>query len=232
MISPAACARWLSAAAAVVAAACASQQSYKTERLPDGTIRLECRSPLQSCLANADVLCKNAAYDVLRARDQRDKYGGELGSGQVEVRTSEAVIRCGVSEEPLISLSPGSPPPPAKPRPLPPPAPPKNVCVPGTTQACVGPGGCSGGQSCLPNGSGFGPCDCGPLGLPPAAPAGSSPPSASAAPSAAPPPSAGPAPGGIATPPAAPPTIPSAKQPRKPGPAPAQEATPLVEPRP
>jgi hypothetical protein len=35
------------------------------------------------------------------------------------------------------------------------------ACVPGATQACVGPAACSGGQSCLPDGSGFGACDCG-----------------------------------------------------------------------
>jgi len=35
------------------------------------------------------------------------------------------------------------------------------TCVPGATQACVGPAACSGGQSCLPDGSGFGACDCG-----------------------------------------------------------------------
>ena len=36
------------------------------------------------------------------------------------------------------------------------------ACVPGSTQACVGPGGCSGGQVCRPDGTGFGACDCGP----------------------------------------------------------------------
>ncbi|GMV16932.1 MAG: hypothetical protein AMXMBFR56_51560 [Polyangiaceae bacterium] len=35
------------------------------------------------------------------------------------------------------------------------------ACVPGATQECVGPGGCRGGQSCVPAGSGFSPCDCG-----------------------------------------------------------------------
>lgn len=35
------------------------------------------------------------------------------------------------------------------------------ACVAGSTQACVGPGGCAGGQACLPDGSGFGECDCG-----------------------------------------------------------------------
>jgi len=34
-------------------------------------------------------------------------------------------------------------------------------CTPGETQACVGPGSCEGGQYCLTDGSGWGPCDCG-----------------------------------------------------------------------
>jgi hypothetical protein len=35
-------------------------------------------------------------------------------------------------------------------------------CTPGSTQACVGPGGCKGGQACVADGSGYSPCDCGP----------------------------------------------------------------------
>lgn len=35
------------------------------------------------------------------------------------------------------------------------------VCTPGSTQACVGAAACNGGQACLPDGSGFAPCDCG-----------------------------------------------------------------------
>lgn len=38
---------------------------------------------------------------------------------------------------------------------------PKLACVPGSTQTCVGPGACSGGQACLADGSGYAPCDCG-----------------------------------------------------------------------
>src|SRR5260370_7170510 len=37
-------------------------------------------------------------------------------------------------------------------------------CVPGSTQACFGPGACRGGQQCLPDRSGWGPCDCGAAG--------------------------------------------------------------------
>lgn len=35
------------------------------------------------------------------------------------------------------------------------------VCTPGTSVACVGAGGCAGGQVCNAEGSGFGACDCG-----------------------------------------------------------------------
>lgn len=38
----------------------------------------------------------------------------------------------------------------------------EQICVPGTTQECYGPGACKGGQSCLDDGSGFSDCDCGP----------------------------------------------------------------------
>ncbi|HEV8247985.1 MAG TPA: hypothetical protein VGP93_19555, partial [Polyangiaceae bacterium] len=38
---------------------------------------------------------------------------------------------------------------------------PPQVCVPGATQECIGAGACKGGQSCLPDGSGFTDCDCG-----------------------------------------------------------------------
>jgi hypothetical protein len=36
-----------------------------------------------------------------------------------------------------------------------------NLCEPGESRACVGPGGCQGGQVCRPNGSGWAACDCG-----------------------------------------------------------------------
>lgn len=36
------------------------------------------------------------------------------------------------------------------------------VCAPGRSLECSGPGGCLGGQICLPSGEGFGPCVCAP----------------------------------------------------------------------
>lgn len=44
----------------------------------------------------------------------------------------------------------------------PPPPPPIPHCVPGESRACVGPGGCSGGQACAADGKHYEPCDCGP----------------------------------------------------------------------
>ena len=41
------------------------------------------------------------------------------------------------------------------------PPPKAKACVPGATQACLGPGACKGAQACRDDGSGYGPCDCG-----------------------------------------------------------------------
>jgi hypothetical protein len=41
------------------------------------------------------------------------------------------------------------------------PAPAVRVCVPGATQACLGPGACPGAQACREDASAFLPCDCG-----------------------------------------------------------------------
>ena len=60
-----------------------------------------------------------------------------------------------VAAEPVATTSAQVP----APAPPPPPAPP--VCVPGATQACLGPGACSGAQACRDDASGFQPCDCG-----------------------------------------------------------------------
>lgn len=38
---------------------------------------------------------------------------------------------------------------------------PKQVCVPGKSEACIGPGACTGGQSCNADGLGYSACDCG-----------------------------------------------------------------------
>lgn len=176
------------AAAALLAIACGGgvAGTVRTQRLDASTFELECQGPLANCLVEADTLCRGAPYTVLTAQDRRDLYGPSDGPSQVEVRSSTATLRCetrgrvpdgsaspGV-EKPLPpsrdaateSPAPSGASPPAGAPPVEPPAPAPSaaapLCVPGSTQQCVGPGACSGGQACLPDGSGFGPCDCGP----------------------------------------------------------------------
>jgi hypothetical protein len=158
----------LLAALALFAAGCAP--SFTVDHEAGGAVRLRCRVPLAECLSNADWVCGHRRYVVLRAVDDHDRPSGGVNEG---VRTSEALLRCGppswppgfepMSMAPQVCLpadasaAPASRAPAAAP-PQPPPAP---ACVRGSTQHCVGPAGCSGGQACLADGSGWSPCDCG-----------------------------------------------------------------------
>jgi hypothetical protein len=135
----------------------------------DGSYHLACRGPLTECLQRADRICRDKGYAVESARDTRERLGHESGESQIEIRKSEAVIYCGSSvppaERPMIELKRETP---ISEAPVAPPAtsaapatPPARACVPGSTQACVGPGGCSGGQACTEDGSRYEPCNCG-----------------------------------------------------------------------
>jgi hypothetical protein len=147
----------LLAALGFVAAGCASGR-LKVEHHSDGAVRLSCRVSLSECLAYADWVCEHRHYIVLRAVDEYDRPSGGLNGG---VRTSEALLRCGPQVWP-IGFEPMGTSAPVCPAPAPAAAPLSPVrCLPGSTQACVGPGGASGGQSCLADGSGYGPCDIG-----------------------------------------------------------------------
>jgi hypothetical protein len=163
----------LLATLALFVAGCATFATASTHRLPDGAYELVCTTSLPRCLDHADDVCQGAGYDVVRAKDQRD-YRGPGGIGEAETRTSSAVVRCGSrGGAPLLGGSKPTPaesaPPPTPPAPSPAPRP-AAVCVPGATQECVGAGACRGGQSCLPDGSGYSACVCAPPAeAPPAA---------------------------------------------------------------
>lgn len=154
---------------AAVALSCAMTQQAKSEKRPDGTYKLTCEMSLPRCLVSAEEICQGTRYVVIRAADHHDYIGPQISTGDSQVRRSEAVIRCGPRGRPLwgSDADPMAAPEPASgadagvisaaggaagtPR----------VCVPGATQACTGRAACAGGQSCLPDGSGFSPCDCG-----------------------------------------------------------------------
>jgi len=140
-------------------------------RQPDGSWHLECGSSLDTCVTRANDLCGNRGFVVLGGVSRRKLYGAELGQSQVEVREAQLDIACadrrGELPKVLTSNSaltlpprPAETAPPAEPAPAAP-AKPLTACTPGSTQRCIGPGACAGGQACLADGAGFAPCDCG-----------------------------------------------------------------------
>lgn len=138
------------------------------KRLEDGTWHIRCGESMSRCTNRAEVLCGDRGYHVLGGGTQGAVLGGPSGY-QTRVESSELLVRCGMApagEEQPVEASPekGTDPAPAR-------AP---LCIPGSTQACVGPAGCSGGQACLPDGSGYAACDCG--SAQPAPPASAAPP--------------------------------------------------------
>lgn len=154
----------------VVAVGC-SQRPFVRERLPDGSYSFKCEEPLPACLSRVDEVCQGGPYEVAGAWDQPNTTGVE--ENRIESRKSLAIVRCLRKGDdpgrrfakPLVTpidVQPASQSSTAPSAAVPPPAPaPVRACVPGATQACVGVGACSGGQACLPDGSGFGTCDCG-----------------------------------------------------------------------
>ena len=157
--------------------ACSRSAPVVRERLPDGSFSFKCDGPLSFCLSHVDEVCKGGPYTVEIGWEQPSTRG--VDETRVETHRSQAIVRClrrgenprnryaGPVTNPVIEgeargaqLPPAegpaavaSPPPVAKPA--------ARSCVPGSTQACVGAAACPGGQACLPDGSGFGPCDCG-----------------------------------------------------------------------
>jgi hypothetical protein len=119
--------------------------SIKTQRLPDGTLKVICKSSLEQCKRSASEVCGRSGHRVVAGTSENKLFG--TPGNQVSVGQSEVIIACG-------DLA-------ARPAKAPPPATSTRVCTPGSTLRCYGPAACIGGQACLPDGSGFGACDCG-----------------------------------------------------------------------
>jgi hypothetical protein len=140
--------------------ACSGATKSGLREVADGTWEIECGS-LGSCAEQAERACRNRGYDIIGGYDSSVLYGHEAGESQVAVRKSQLVVVCraanGDSRVPPASASPALPPRAPAPAAS---AAAKLLCTPGATQRCVGKGACDGGQSCLPDGSGFGACEC------------------------------------------------------------------------
>lgn len=171
--------------------ACSAAQE---KRLADGSWQIRCGEAMHRCASRADLLCGDDGYEVLGGGTRGRMLGGPNGY-RARVQASELVVRCG--PDPVIAPEAEQVPEGARDE-----GAPRSEralgtetaerCMPGATQACVGPGGCSGGQACREDGGGYGPCDCGgqllraaPTRSQAPAPAGSEAPQGAAEPSAA-----------------------------------------------
>lgn len=141
--------------------ACSSRGAASLLPLEGGSYRLECKSSLSECLARAEATCDISGYRVLSAAETKQRVGVPLVES--ERSESRAIFICGGAGAELDGVA--VPEPAASPSTSAAP----NTCFPGASQACVGPGGCSGGHYCLPDGKALSACDCGPPA--PAAPA-------------------------------------------------------------
>src|SRR4051812_27409793 len=143
--------------------ACGPAQ-FQQEKLNDGSIKVTCELSMDECVRRAQDVCRNQRYRIIDGTSEtrlRDAPPFERA-----YHTSRLHLACtDDGGKALISLD--SPPAasveskPAAPR----------SCATGETRVCVGAAACKGGQACLADGSGFGPCDCGPVAPPVPAPA-------------------------------------------------------------
>lgn len=126
-------------------------------QMKNGTLRVQCPNVQSECMHEADVYCADqGGVHVLSSRETNELYGVE--GNKEGTLMSEIVFIC-ADDAPRkpIKLPPRDEP--AAPRSAPS-VPNRRICVPGSTQRCVGPGACVGGQSCLPSGAGWSPCEC------------------------------------------------------------------------
>jgi hypothetical protein len=131
------------------------------KRLADGSYAIECNTQ-KVCLDRADRQCGPTGYVIVGGEHSLKVFG--VPGNEKQVGKDELRIRCkgpplsdaaesSSSSSELGRVDAGTAPKetPAN----------QTVCRPGETQKCFGPGACAGGQSCVADGSGFSPCDCG-----------------------------------------------------------------------
>lgn len=137
---------------------CSSAQSVKQA---NGRFFITCEKGINDCISRADKTCADEGFTILNGYQKKKMLGGSSSSHRAAVFIGELSVICGEVQRDeascVVSASPVE---------VDPHAPVLNsvapkVCIPGSSQACVGAAGCQGGQYCLSDGSGFGRCDCG-----------------------------------------------------------------------
>lgn len=140
--------------------ACAAGPVEQT-RLKDGSVEVTCQLAMDECLRRVQTQCPNLRYRILSGTSEtrlRDAPPYERSYHTSRVRlicSNDGAIVAHSADEPKTETA-EAPPPKAR------------SCSVGQTRVCVGAGACQGGQTCLPDGSGFGACDCGNNAAPPA----------------------------------------------------------------
>lgn len=136
----------------------------------DEIYRISCKDDIHACRDEAARACKGG-YQVLESTGARvepprvtsapgpsstgPRYQRDKWLGQMVVACGNPAAAQGTAA--TESADPSAVPPVAV-RPTP-----ERLCIPGITQLCLGPAACRGAQACLPDGNGYGPCDCGEL---------------------------------------------------------------------
>lgn len=182
----------------VLGGASACSPRNNAQPLKDGSWEVKCEDQVDRCVREAQRVCGDEPYHVISGRKEEEIYGGQSGyQTGVEVHVIE--FRCG-SDPGVWKLERKEEQAPAAPKAAPPPK--QKLCAPGSTQRCVGPGACEGGQSCNAEGTGYSSCDCG-------TPSSEAPPANAAPPASAAPPAATAAPAGTAPPASSAPVAPA-----------------------
>jgi hypothetical protein len=140
--------RWLGLSSFVVLSACGASK-FQSQMLADGSYAFQCELAMDECVRRAQGQCKNQRFRILEGTSEtrlRDAPPFERAS-----HTSRLRLMCtDDGESALLELDSESADKPQL----------AAGCATGQTRVCVGPGACRGGQACLPDGSGFGNCDC------------------------------------------------------------------------
>lgn len=156
--------RWLTVGCLWLLTACGPAQ-FQQEKLNDGSIKVTCELAMDECVRSAQELCSNQRFRIIEGTSETRLR--DVPPFETAYHTSRLHLMCSNDgAKPLLSLDKAAEERPGSPGPKP-----MDACSVGQTRECVGPGACKGGQACLPDGKGFGTCDCGPSAPPPPAPA-------------------------------------------------------------
>jgi hypothetical protein len=155
--------------------ACAAPEAQR-QRQSDGSWAFTCELSMEECIRQVEKTCRTQRYRILNGSSETRVR--DVPPVESTYHTSRLHVVCSNDVGSPVQATPTQPAEGAPTRM-------EVACTPGETRECVGPAACKGGQSCLPDRSGFGPCDCGP------APAPAAPPPPAPAPSVSPPASAG-----------------------------------------